>query len=249
MSELITVGQVVSLNALHWVPPCSAYPILLQIVGLLIKYLNKDIHTHGLVTLTYLIMMEIISGYPDVALRILTVHTATTITIVIVFIYLPIVEPGMVTVIMVLIGLLVVVSIPFHPRHYQHYSPHHQLLTPLLSQLPDHHRLHPQSHPQLVVKLIGVIIIITVISSISELISVGQVVSLNALHWVPPCYAYPILPQINGLLIKYINYMDLFCTHGLVTLTYLIMMETMSGYPDVVLRILIVHICIVIVLI
>ena len=161
MSELISVGQVVSLDALHWVHPCYAYPILPQIVGLLIKYLNKDIHTHGLVTLTYLILMEIMSGYPDVALRILEVHTTTTITLMIVFIYIHIMEPGIVIVIMVLIRLLVVVSIPLHQRHYQHYRPHHQLFTPLL---------FLQSHPLLAVKLDGVTIITTVISSKSDII-------------------------------------------------------------------------------
>ena len=83
MSELVSVGQVVSLNAHRWVPLCYAYLILPQILGLLIKYLNWDIRTHGLVTLTYLIMMETMSGYPDVALRILTVGT---VTIMIVFI-------------------------------------------------------------------------------------------------------------------------------------------------------------------
>ena len=83
--------------------PCYAYLILLQILGLIIKYLNWDIQTHGLVTLTYLIMMESLNGYPDVALRILIVRIATTITILIVFIYRQIVESGIVLVIMVLI--------------------------------------------------------------------------------------------------------------------------------------------------
>ena len=86
MSDIISLGQVVSRNAHHWVPPCYAYLILAQIVGLQINYFNWDIQTHGLVTLTYLIMMETMSGYPDVALRILTVCMATTITIMIVFI-------------------------------------------------------------------------------------------------------------------------------------------------------------------
>jgi len=146
-----------------------------------------------LVTLTYLIMMESLSGYPDVALRILIVGTATTITIMIVFIYLHIVETGIVLVILVILRLLVVASIPSHPLHYQHYYPHHQLLIPLLFR---------QYHPMPVVNQDGFIKIIIVISSLSELISVGLVVSLNALHWVLPCYAYLILPQILGLLIK-----------------------------------------------
>ena len=95
-------------------PPCYAYLILLQILGLLIKYLNRDIIlTHGLVTLTYLIMMESISGYPDVARRILIVLMATTITTTIVFI-LHIMELGIVLVIITIIirRLLAVVSIP-----------------------------------------------------------------------------------------------------------------------------------------
>ena len=114
MSVLISVGQVVSRNALHEEPPCYAYPILLQILGLLIKYiLNRDILTHGLVTLTYLIMMETMSGYPDVALHI----QSTSITFLIVFIYKHIMETGIVTgivptVILLLLILLVVVSIP-----------------------------------------------------------------------------------------------------------------------------------------
>jgi hypothetical protein len=86
ISELISVGQFVSRNALHWVPPCYAYLILPQIIGLLIKYFYWDIITHGLVTLTSLIKIETISGYPDVALRILTVGKAITIIIMIVFI-------------------------------------------------------------------------------------------------------------------------------------------------------------------
>ena len=153
MSVLISLGQVVSLNVLHWMPPCYAYLILPQIVGLLIRYLlNRDIiRTHGLVTLTSLIMMETMSGYPDVALRILIVCMATTITIMIVFIYRQIVESGIVLVILVILRLLVVVSIPLHPLHYQHYHPHHQLLTPLLSRLLNHHHLHPLSHLLLVV--------------------------------------------------------------------------------------------------
>jgi hypothetical protein len=86
MSDIISVGQVVCQYVLHWVPPCYAYLILPQILGLLIKYLNWDIITHGLVILTYLIMMETMSGYLDVALHILIVRMATTITIMIVFI-------------------------------------------------------------------------------------------------------------------------------------------------------------------
>ena len=71
-----------------------------------------DIQTHGLVTLTYLIMMETMSGYPDVALLILIVRMATTITIIIAFIYMHIMEHGLVEAIMVLLRLNVVVSIP-----------------------------------------------------------------------------------------------------------------------------------------
>ena len=184
-------------------PPCYAFKILPQILGLLISF--RDItRTLGLVTLTYQIMMETMSGYLDVALRILIVRTAITFTIVIVLIYKHIVESGIVMEIMVIIRLPVVVSIPFHPLHYQHSHPHHQLLTPLLFQLLSRHRPHPLSHLLLVAKLDGVIIIATVINSISVLISVGQVVSRSAHPWVPPCYAFKILPQIIGLLIKYL---------------------------------------------
>ena len=112
MPELISVGQVVSRNALHWVLPCYAYPILLQIVGLLISF-RDIIQTLGLVTLTYQIMIEILNGYLDVARRILIVLMATTITTTIVFI-LHIMELGIVLVIITIIirRLLAVVSIP-----------------------------------------------------------------------------------------------------------------------------------------
>ena len=76
-------------------PPCCAYPILPQIIGFLISF-RDIIPTLGLVTLTYQIMIEILNGYLDVALRILIVHMATTITTVIVFIYKHIVESGLV---------------------------------------------------------------------------------------------------------------------------------------------------------
>ena len=69
MSVILTLGQVVCRNALHWVLPCYAYLILPQMIGLLIKW--NILHPHGLVTLIYLIIIETMSGYPDVALHIL----------------------------------------------------------------------------------------------------------------------------------------------------------------------------------
>jgi len=110
ISELISVGQVVNHNVIHWVLPCYAYLILPPTIGLLIKYLNRDTTTHGLVTLIYQKKTAISNGIPDVALPILLI-CITTITTMIVLIYLVVIVSGMLLMIPIIVIFHVAVNI------------------------------------------------------------------------------------------------------------------------------------------
>ena len=119
------------------------------------------------------------SGHLDVALPIQN----TSITVMIVFIYLHIMDTGIVvTVLFLLIRFLVAVSIPSHPLHFQHYHQICQLFFLSVSQLVYQQYRHQQSHPPLDANQDGHIIKQNVIILAWDQFIVGQVVSRYALH-------------------------------------------------------------------